>query len=117
MKEAGFVKSSEITRMAGEELGITFPVLGTDQAACDSLANVMAKTEEIRNRLQCGEYFVSKNPRILLKDGTHIWGDQCWWKAVEKEAQGEALTKLKADCDKFVENFHVALKLYESHTP
>lgn len=117
MKNSGWINSSEITRMAGEELGITFPVLGVDQAACDSLANVMAKTDEIRTRLRLGEYFVSENPRILLKDGTHIWGDQCWWKIVEKEQEGEALAKLKADCDKFVENFHVALKLYESTTP
>lgn len=25
------------------------------------------------------------NPRILLPDGTHIWGIECWWKPTDAQ--------------------------------
>lgn len=39
-------------------------------------------------------YYINDNPRIILPDGSHIWGYECWWGVAEgapplEEAQAQ----------------------------
>ena len=35
------------------------------------------------------------NPRILLADGSHIWGIECWWKPIDDEPLFESQQNLR----------------------
>lgn len=51
------------------------------------------------------EHLLSVNPRFILKDGSRIWGCQCWWiPARESEKAQELLrTEQAQEMDAFVQ--------------
>jgi len=105
MKECGLVETTYFTQQAAEQLGLTLPMYGTGSDVAESMSKLWELSEKLRDESETGFYFVSSNPRILLEDGTHIWGDECWWKPVDEKLHGQKLTELLERSNQQVQRF------------
>ena len=54
---------------------------------------------------------VKHNPRILLKDGSYIWGDECWWTTYHK---GMTLKQAKKDLEIHINAIKIYLAAYSN---
>ena len=95
IQEIGMVEPKFFTDLAAGQLGLILPMFGCDEQVIKSMEKLHDLSEKLRKDSDSGCYFIRKNPRILMEDGTHIWGDQCWWKPVKgKESNKEELDQL-----------------------
>jgi hypothetical protein len=75
LKGIGYVESQAIVDQVAQQLGYTLPMHGADEAVFKAFAQIEEKAEEIRQTIPY--YYICTNPRILLEDGSHIWGYEC----------------------------------------
>lgn len=102
MKNIGMVEPKFFNDLAAGQLGLSLPIFGCDEHVMKTMENHYNLSEKLRKESDSGCYFIRKNPRILLEDGSYVWGDQCWWTAVEgNERINELLGRSKLQVEAF----------------
>lgn len=99
----GFVHMNTLTDMAAKDLGLTLPMHGDGPETQEAFKKHWNRLNELEE--QYPFYFESTNPRILLEDGSRIWGCECWWKTVESKIPDDKLQEVLEAGEKSIEGF------------